>query len=317
MELRQLKYFLSVLEHGGFNRAANACHVTQPALSKSMKALEDELGVELLDRSGGTVAATPYGKVLARAAHRADGELKRAIKEINSMADRGGGKLVVGGGVVLRYLLPSTRELIRRESPQLELVVLEAGVAVSLLAALARGEVDVAICAPATDDLAPGICHEHLFRDRITVVAHHTHPLAGQSSLRVSDLQPYAWAIPGEQERERQVLERCLYNAGLPPPRIAVETSSSALMAQLLQREPLLSYLPGILLEQDPALGELRAVPVDIPWRERELHLYWREASTTLPAVDSFLRCVREVAHQLRVQGEAPARPPVLRRVAP
>ncbi|MGE0798767.1 MAG: LysR family transcriptional regulator [Lautropia sp.] len=98
MELRQLRYFLSVLEHAAFNRAASATHVTQPALSKSMKALEDELGVELLDRSGPQIVPTAFGKILARAAHRVDGELQRAIKEIDALAERGGGKLVIGGG---------------------------------------------------------------------------------------------------------------------------------------------------------------------------------------------------------------------------
>jgi len=109
--------------------------------------------------------------------------------------------------------------------------------------------------------------------------------------------------MPGGQEKERQVLERSMYAAGLPPPRLALETSSSAMMAQLLEGEHLLGYLPLIVLERDPALQHLRSVPVPVPWKDRELCVFWRDASTTLPAMQRFLQCVREAARSLRCGG--------------
>jgi DNA-binding transcriptional LysR family regulator len=238
---------------------------------------------------------------LARAAHLVDGELKRAIKEINSLAERGSGKLVVAGGVVMRYLLPPTLELLRRELPEIEIVVVEA-LAVSALTALARGDVDIAICPPAIDEIPSGICSEHLLHDSIAVVVHARHPVLKLANVAMADLQHYGWVMPGKEEKERQVLERALFAAGLPPPRVAVETSSTALIAQLLESQELLAYLPTVALKGDPGLQSLRAVAVRSPWSERDLHVFWRDASTTLPSVQRFLTCVRQAAQNIRVE---------------
>ena len=84
MELRQLKYFLGLLEHGNFNRAADALFITQPALSKSMRALEEDLGVQLLERTASGVIPTLYGRILANHAQLACQELRRANEQIEA-----------------------------------------------------------------------------------------------------------------------------------------------------------------------------------------------------------------------------------------
>ena len=91
MELRQLRYFLEILRHASFGRAADALHITQPALSKSLRTLEAELGVKLLERSARGVIATPYGRILESYAGLAARELERAVEEIKALAGRGGG----------------------------------------------------------------------------------------------------------------------------------------------------------------------------------------------------------------------------------
>ncbi|MGE0798766.1 MAG: LysR substrate-binding domain-containing protein [Lautropia sp.] len=184
----------------------------------------------------------------------------------------------------------------------MQLAVIVEGIAVSLLASLTRGDIDVAICSPVVDDLAPGICQKHLLRDRITVVAYKDHPIHRLPRPTLADLTPYAWVMPSNLERERQTLERALLAAGLPPPRVAVETTSSPMVAQLLDGEQLLAYLPLIALELDSAVRDLRSVPVEIPWRERDLCVFWRDASTTLPAMTTFLECVGSAAGSLDLQ---------------
>ena len=126
VELRQLKYFLGILKHGNFNRAADALFVTQPALSKSMRTLEEDLGVELLERTASGVIPTPYGRILANYATLACQELQRAIEEITALSTQGSGRIIVGASTaILRYLLPTTFEHLSELNANLEVVIRE------------------------------------------------------------------------------------------------------------------------------------------------------------------------------------------------
>ena len=92
MDLRQLSYVVAVADHGGFTRAAEAVHVTQPALSQAVRTLEAELGVELFHRTGRSVVLTAAGEALLGPARRAlrDAETARAaVAEVAGLAETG------------------------------------------------------------------------------------------------------------------------------------------------------------------------------------------------------------------------------------
>ncbi|MEZ5593412.1 MAG: LysR family transcriptional regulator [Gammaproteobacteria bacterium] len=135
MDLRQLQYFLATVEHRSFGRAADALHVTQPALSKAVGRLEASLGVKLLDRLPRGVSPTLYGEVLAAHANLIDGELGRARDAIIALKGQYRSGVVVGAGASMRLeLLPE---------------------AMRLAPASARGEIKVT--GELYDDLIPGL----------------------------------------------------------------------------------------------------------------------------------------------------------------
>ncbi|MGE4339303.1 MAG: LysR family transcriptional regulator, partial [Pigmentiphaga sp.] len=280
-----------------FNRAATELHITQPALSKSMKALEDEIGVILLERGAAGVFPTPYGKIVASSARLALGELRRSLNEVNALATRGSGKVILGGGIVVKYLLPEIHRTLRGHGPPLQLEIVEM-LRAPLLAALMNGEVDIAVCS-ADDAYVHGRVQLPLLEDEMTVVAHRSHPLfASPETLAPAALAPYPWILPRADEVERHQLELAFLNAGLARPDVRIETTSVSVMASIIGMDEGLSYLPRRALAMDRTLHELRPLPVTLPWQPRRVSLFHRESSLELDHIHLVIEAVQHVARQ-------------------
>jgi DNA-binding transcriptional LysR family regulator len=307
MELRQLRYFLEILHHANFGRAADALHITQPALSKSMRLLEADLGLTLLERGVNGVAPTPYGRILASYAGMATRELGRAVDEIRALAGHGGGTVRVGGSATfLRYVVPATIHPLLDTEPPLRLVIFEA-LRDEVVAALRRGDIDVAVVTRLNASTATDLVQETLVRDRICVVAAASHPLASKAAVTLEDLSSCGWFLPNAREPERKLLAQWMRKAGLPPPRVVVEGSSSVLMTQLLKGRSELSYLPRKLLRDDPSFSGLVALPCDLPWREIQVCVVYRRTGVVLPSTRAFIAAARRIVRDSALAFKAPS----------
>ena len=264
-----------------------------------MRALEDDLGVQLLDRTAAGVIPTPYGRILANYASLACQELQRATEQITALSTQGSGRIVVAAGTaILRYLMPATFAQVSGFDASLEIVVRE-GLREPLLVQLMRGEIDLAICTRGDDSASLELVEEVILIDRPAVVAHHTHPLLAKTNVNGKDLSQYRWIMPAASEKERGQLAAMMVADGGSQPVVAVETSSSTLMAQLIGQQPLLSYLPSLLLATDPTYAGIKAVSTALIWPSHDVCIYHRKASIQLPVIETFLRAVRAAAHQV------------------
>ena len=267
-----------------------------------MRALEDDLGVLLLERTTAGVIPTPYGRILANYASLACQELQRATEQISALATRGSGRIVVGAApAILRYLLPATFVQLCGLDAKLEIVIHE-GVRDQLLVQLLRGEIDAAICPHIDNTDSPELVEEVLLSDQPRVVAHHSHPLHQKERVSGKDLSKYRWIVPGASEREREQLVAMILADGGTPPVVAVETSSSTLMAQLIGQQPLLSYLPSLLLATDPTYSGIKAVNTAMIWPSHEVCILYRKGSIQLPVIETFMRAVRTAAQQVSAE---------------
>jgi DNA-binding transcriptional LysR family regulator len=145
MELRQLEYFVAVVEEGGFTRAAERVHISQSGVSAQIRQLERELGATLIDRSGRTARLTAAGEAAlghARAALAAASEVRQAVDDVNGLVR---GRLVVGM-VTACTVAPLFDALaaFHRERPGVELSLLE-DTSDRLLERVREGELDVAL----------------------------------------------------------------------------------------------------------------------------------------------------------------------------
>ncbi len=177
MELRQLRYFVAVAEELHFRRAAARLHISQPPLSQQIAALEDELGVRLLERTRRRVELTPAGEAFLRVARATRAELDVAVSTARASDAGQEGVLRVGFvGSALMSIVPSTVQRFRRTRPGLELELRERST-VEQLRAVSTGLIDVGLVRPPIE--ADETLHTEVVRRERTVAAlPEGHPLA-------------------------------------------------------------------------------------------------------------------------------------------
>lgn len=296
MELRQIKYFLEIVRCASFGQAAERLHITQPALSKSIRNLEQSLGVLLLERHPGGVVPTEYGKLFLDYAALITGEVDRALEEIAQLKGTGRGIVRVGAGAtMMQYLIPqAVRAFVAGDDKAV--VTFRQGLRDELIACLRRGEVDIVVGSIGGLSHDDDLRQEVVLQDEIVVVANRDHPLAARASVSIADLGAYKWVLPDGTEGERNRLTRVLRAAGLPPPTCVISTPSSTFMATMLQEGEFLSYLPRALIQLEREYAHLVPLNIDTPiWDAVTVGVTYRRRGVMLAPVRRFINRLIEV----------------------
>jgi LysR family transcriptional regulator, benzoate and cis,cis-muconate-responsive activator of ben and cat genes len=199
MELRHLRYFKAVAELLNFSRAAEKMRVAQPALSRQIRALEDELGTRLLDRDRG-VRLTDHGRTFYSHTCKILAQVDIAIATVREPADRSGGELIVCNDWRLSgQFLPAAVTEFHRQFPRAEVTLRDLRYH-DQLAALRAHKAHVGFVVRSVlgrrDDLETML----VLRTKMAVVLPARHPLAGESELRLADLADETWVTLDEKE---------------------------------------------------------------------------------------------------------------------
>ncbi len=194
MELFQLRYFLKVVEHSNFTRAAESCSVSQPALSQAIQKLEDELRQPLFERSGRQVSLSDAGRLLLPKAQ----QIVRLAEEARAaITDDGktGCLRIAAIPTVAPYLVPELVQSFSQKLPEVRLDVQEE-VTDQALKRCRAGDVDVVLLAlpVTTTDLDV----EPLMEEELSLVLPVDHPLAQADQIRIADLEPYPFVLLDE-----------------------------------------------------------------------------------------------------------------------
>ncbi|MBI1309766.1 LysR family transcriptional regulator [bacterium] len=194
MELFQLRYFLKVVELGNFTRAAEACHVSQPALSQAIQKLEDELGQPVFERLGRRVELTPAGRMLLPRASQAVQLVDEARASVTDDGESGHIR-VSAIPTIAPYLLPSLLGEFARELPRVQFEVQEE-VTDQVIKRLRHGETDVALLALPFDsthlDVVP------LFEEELHLVLPADHALTARKRITLHTLHEYPFILLDE-----------------------------------------------------------------------------------------------------------------------
>jgi DNA-binding transcriptional LysR family regulator len=187
-ELRQLRYFVAVAERLHFGRAAEALHMSQPPLSRAIRALEDELGVTLFVRSKRRVELTAAGARLLEETRRVTAQLERALHELRALGSGGGGRLRLGFVSLADYgVLPDLLKSYKAAQPGVRLSLREM-LSPDQAAALAAGELDFGLLLPPVAGSAR-LEHVVVQRERFLVALSSRHRLArGSARLALREL---------------------------------------------------------------------------------------------------------------------------------
>src|SRR2546422_754765 len=188
MELRHLRYFIGVAEEENVSRAALKLHVSQPALSRQIRDLEDELGFLLLERSAKSVRLTEAGRAFLTEARAVLQRAEDAVKAARAIATGGRGELHVGYAPSLTArILPPTLRAFQAELPNVR-VKLHDFSTEEMLAGLREGKLQIAFVVRLTPALLRGLRFEELARDLICLAVAPKHPLAARRTVTLAEI---------------------------------------------------------------------------------------------------------------------------------
>ncbi len=295
MDYRRIQLFLAAARRGNLTEAAADLGISQPALSKSLKALEKSLGVRLLERGRFGVKPTPFGEALMSHGSAMEAELRNAISEIDALKGATRGHVLLGcGPAEATRVLPRALLLLMKTHPDLKVTVLY-GLNETLMPWVKQGEVDFALSSvpgrPADADLA----HEQLMTESGAVVVRAAHPLARRRSVTLAELVPQRWVLARRRELERLALDDLFAAHQLPPPEAMVETTSTVLMKSLVMQSDLLTFIPRELMYWEERAGQLTALKVTgIDW-VRAVGITRRRRGSMSPASRLLIEALKSV----------------------
>lgn len=289
MNSSSLNYFLSAYRHRSIGKACRELGLSQPALSKTIRRLEDELRVPLFQRTPLGIEPTSYGHTLARRASIIHNEIGRAVSEIETLRGHLGGEARIGVGPALAASLVSdVLAHFLRDRPQMVVHLLE-GLYEPLSEAVITGRYDFAVTTRPSTPIPTDLSATLLFKDRFVIAAGASHPLAKRRKLQPADLIDHAWVLPPRGgllwPRIVDVFERL----GLRAPVPKVETNSSGCMIALLRAGTFLSLIPSHLVEHDLKRREVTILKVASLQFDRDVIVLRRTESALAPAAEAFL----------------------------
>jgi DNA-binding transcriptional LysR family regulator len=277
MQLRDIEYFAVVAEHRNVRRASEALGLSPPALSKSLRRLEQSMQAKLVERTPKGVALTPVGTALLAQVGRLRVTLRDIKREAEDLSQGRAGHLRIGVGATTVEDLPEGYAVLLKEAPNLtgQITVADNDV---MVPALCNGELDL-IFNVIPDSPYAGCVQEQLFDDVFVVCAAAQHPLAKRKRVTLADLVHEQWALSVPGVLNVQHIYRAFQARGLPPPRVAIEARPTRLRLEICARTNLLSFNARRMLERVAPRFRLKELPVEeLRWRRPVGVIYRNEA---------------------------------------
>lgn len=289
--LRQLRYFEALARHGHFGRAAEACSISQPALSVQIKELEETLGVELFERAARQLRLSAFGEEFLLRVR----DILRSVDELGDLA-RAHRRQLVGRlriGViptVAPYLLPGMISALTRENGDLDIHIRET-VTPKLLQELAEGRLDTAIVALPVSE--PSLTEMPLFEENFVLVRPKEDagkPVPSRDMLREMRL---LLLEEGHCFRE-QALSFC--DMGAVRPREILDGSSLSTLVQMVGAGIGVTLIPEIAMPVETRSADVSIARFEDPQPSRRIGMIWRKTSPIAKQLTEVAELVRRAA---------------------
>ncbi|AMX04058.1 LysR family transcriptional regulator [Microbulbifer thermotolerans] len=292
MDLKVLRYLVEIVRHGGFGKAAEQVHLSQPALSKAIRGLEEALGETLLERGGrgSRVRLTPAGKVVYRHANALLEGREQMLNELRMLRGLECGELRIGlsplgSGEIFAPVIARFRELY----PGVEIHLRERG-GVEQEDALRNGEIELATSLKPTDE---DIAWMQICDDPMMVALPHAHPMSETGAIRLEALAevPIVGFEPGFM-LSKLIRDNC--RAVGFDPRVVAEVSHPDFGLALVAAGTGVMLLPRLIAERHKTDGVV-VVPLDSTLLRWTLSLIWRRNASLSFAARKMREMIREM----------------------
>lgn len=301
MLIAQVEGFLEIARQRNLSRAAEALHVTQPALTARLHALELELGARLFERSHRGMRLTEAGRALLPYAERAVEALDGGRSLIGELARGTSGQLSIGTApAVGAYVLPGLLARYVERLPGVRLVV-RTGHSEEIVDLVARGEIDIGLVRQLHH---PGVDVQPLYDDELLLVVQPSHEFAAQSRITVEQMAEVS-LILFDRTSSYYDLTNAIFRAAGVVPRGVIELDNIDAAKQMVSHGLGVALLPTTAVASELARGTLRAIPLAgvAPIRRRIVSVRRKGSGRATPALQGFLEILDRIEEILPSRG--------------
>lgn len=302
----QLRALIAVEGTSSYALAATRTGLSQPALHRAVRDLQELLGVALLVRVGRAVRPTEAASRFVRFARLMLSELRAGMDEIGALGSADSGRITVGTLPLARAIfLPELLARFTADHPAASVEVVEAPYG-ELLATLRQGDIDLLIGTQRDPVPTSDVTQEGLFYDDPVIVGRAAHPLRGRKKLGFPDLLKFPWVIPSPGVPMRANWERMFRDHGVEPPRLRIECGSVLIMRGLMLQGDWLTLMSRDQFMFEREVGALAELGETGPALRRRIAMTRRSDWRPTPLQAHFVELARSLAKERERQ--APSR---------
>lgn len=284
MDIHSLIYFKKVAELQHITRAAEELHVAQPSLSRTIGRMEDELGVQLFERSGKNIFLNEYGGIVLRHTNRILQEIKDIHREIADVSE-GADRTVSVSLYSASKLFPNLVMAFKRKHPGIRLQIIQEN-----LNKNPSEECDITLYSTMQPDIRENSVT--LFVEDIMLALPKSNPLSQRSSLNLSEVANEEFICLQRGKSLRTITDIYCKIAGFEP-SVVLESDSPETVRELIRAGIGISFIPSITW-QGMETKDLVLVPIESPQCKRYIHLSWRATGYFSPAAVLFRDFLQE-----------------------
>ncbi|WP_251554653.1 LysR family transcriptional regulator [Neobacillus muris] len=241
MELRQLQLFSEVAKHKSITKAAETMHISQPALSKSIMALEEELGMTLIIRTNRTSEVTDAGKVVVEYAQKMSGLMDEMKSTLNDMTNLTRGQINIGLPPFIGSLFfPRVMAKFHHTFPNVKLNITEYGGA-RVVKSVEEGEFELGVAVLPIDEKEFDVYP--IVEEEMKLLVYKDHPLAKRNLVNIEELKDEEFIFYHEEFALHQIMRNHFISAGFEP-KILFESSQWDLMTEMVAANLGVTILP-------------------------------------------------------------------------
>ena len=298
MTLSQLRTFQTVARLNSFSRAADELHLTQPAVSAQIVALENTLKVKLFDRMGKKIALTEPGCVVLSCAEGIDFRVSQMFRELEDLSGLNSGTLHIGASLLVGvYLMPQIIARFKEKYPLIKLVV-NVDPARQIVDMTLRNALDIAVIGEGSPIADDRIAVKPILTDELVVIVPPSHALANAETISPAELEHEAFILPARDSACAESIIERLRTAGITL-RSALEFGNTGAVKRAVEAGLGISIVSRYAVMRELEDGRLTCLRITGVKLDRQLLLCWHHGKRFSGITTAFVQFIQKYMHAL------------------
>ena len=296
VKFRHLQAFIEVARHKSVVKAASVLNISQPAVTKTIRELEEALGVALVEREGRGIRLSRYGEVFLKHAGAAVAALRQGVDSVSHARIAEMPLIRIGAlPTVSSRIMPRAMDLFLKENTgsRIKIVTGENSV---LLDQLRFGELDLVVGRLAGADKMTGFIFEHLYSEQVVFAVRAAHPLLVSDHSPLSDLSRYPILMPTTSSIIRPFVDQLLIANGISSLPNQIETVSDSFGRAFVLSSDAIWIISAGVVSRDLETGLMAALPIDTSDTRGPVGLTMRTDALPSIAMSLLMQTIREAA---------------------